>query len=250
MWILVVGSPQLVERHEGGLQVLRELGCRVRAADLWEPLENDEVLGKDPPAAVLVEVLDQIEAGRAALARLRAAPPLAEVPILAAARAQRQLGHGSVLVAILKELGVRMRLRLLVVSATEESQRFWLRQGLHTPAHCEGAIRVALRKLDQSERRGFANSIKMAMELPTSRGSGHVDKVLKRISRRAARSSRALTPAEAPGVLGYTDVNQMGNFVLEADGRKRPVLYGPTERLGVNVPYNKLEAFPVSATRG
>lgn len=84
MWILVVGSPQLIERTDGGLAILRELGCRVRAADLWDPLENDEALGKDPPAAVLVEVLDQVEAGRAALGRLRAAPPLAEIPILAA----------------------------------------------------------------------------------------------------------------------------------------------------------------------
>jgi DNA-binding response OmpR family regulator len=84
MWILVVGSPQLVERNDGGLAILRDLGCRVRAADLWDPLEDDEALGKSPPAAVLVEVLDQVEGGRAALARLRAAPPLAKVPILAA----------------------------------------------------------------------------------------------------------------------------------------------------------------------
>lgn len=84
MWILVVGSPQTADRADGGVATLRELGCRVRAADLWDPLENDEQLGKDPPAAVLVEALDQVEAGRAALARLRAAPPLAEVPILAA----------------------------------------------------------------------------------------------------------------------------------------------------------------------
>jgi two-component system alkaline phosphatase synthesis response regulator PhoP len=84
MWILVVGSQQLVEREDGGLAILRELGCRVRSADLWDPLEHDEEITKDPPAAVLVEVLDQVEAGRAALARLRAAPPLAEVPVLAA----------------------------------------------------------------------------------------------------------------------------------------------------------------------
>lgn len=84
MWILVVGSPQLRDRADGGLAILRELGCRVRAADLWDSLEDDAALGKDPPAAVLVEVLDQVEAGRAALARLRAAPQLAEVPILAA----------------------------------------------------------------------------------------------------------------------------------------------------------------------
>jgi DNA-binding response OmpR family regulator len=84
MWILVVASPQLVERAEGGLATLRELGCRVRAADLWDPLEEDEDLRREPPAVVLVEVLDQIEAGRAALKRLRAAAPLADVPVLAA----------------------------------------------------------------------------------------------------------------------------------------------------------------------
>lgn len=84
MWILVVASPQLIDRREGGLAVLRELGCRVRAADLWEPLENDEGLSKEPPAAVLIEVLDHVEAGRAALARIRAAVPLAEVPVLGA----------------------------------------------------------------------------------------------------------------------------------------------------------------------
>jgi DNA-binding response OmpR family regulator len=84
MWVLVVGSPQLVRRVEGGLAILRELGCRVRAADFWDPLEHDETLRKDPPGAVLVEALDQVEAGRAALARLRASPPLADVPILIA----------------------------------------------------------------------------------------------------------------------------------------------------------------------
>jgi DNA-binding response OmpR family regulator len=84
MWILVVGSPQLASRADGGAAVLRELGCRVRSADLWDPLEDDETLLGDPPAAVLVEVLDQVEAGRAAVARLRAAAPLADVPILAA----------------------------------------------------------------------------------------------------------------------------------------------------------------------
>lgn len=84
MWILVVASPQLVERAEGGLATLRELGCRVRAADLWDPLEADESLRREPPAVVLVEVLDQVEAGRAALKRLRDAAPLADVPILAA----------------------------------------------------------------------------------------------------------------------------------------------------------------------
>ena len=67
-----------------------------------------------------------------------------EVPILAADRSLRQLGHGSILVAILKELGSRLRLRLLVVSATQESQRFLLRQGLHAAAHCQVCASVCL----------------------------------------------------------------------------------------------------------
>jgi DNA-binding response OmpR family regulator len=83
MWILVVGAPQLIERPEGGAATLRELGCRVETADLWDRLDAPG-LAEDPPTAVLVEALDQVDAGRAALVRLRAAPPLLEVPILAA----------------------------------------------------------------------------------------------------------------------------------------------------------------------
>ena len=173
-----------------------------------------------------------------------------EVPILAAARTQRIQGHGSILVAILKDLGSQLGLRLMIVSATQESMRFWLRQGLHTPAHCQGAMRAALRKIDQSARRGFANSISMAMELPARQGSASVSRVLRRLHRRASKSARALTPSDAPGALGYTDVNAVGNFFLQPDGRKRPVTYSAAERLAVNVPYNKLEAFPVSARRG
>ena len=84
------------------------------------------------------------------------------------------------------------------------------------------------------------------MELPTVRGSmgGHISRVLKRIDRRPLRSSRALTASEAPSALGFSDVNHIGNFTF-CNGRRRPIAYGPTERLAVNVPYNKLEAFPV-----
>lgn len=83
MWILVVGAPQGVERPEGGAAILRELGCRVQTTDLWERLDA-AALAEDPPTAVLVEALEEVDAGRAALVRLRACPPLAEVPILVA----------------------------------------------------------------------------------------------------------------------------------------------------------------------
>jgi DNA-binding response OmpR family regulator len=83
MWILIIGAPQQVERAEGGAAILRELGCRVKVVDLWDRLDTDN-LGDVAPAAVLVEALDQVDAGRAALLRLRAVPALAEVPILCA----------------------------------------------------------------------------------------------------------------------------------------------------------------------
>lgn len=81
MWILVVGAPQVIERPEGGAAVLRDLGCRVQMADLWDRIDAPP---GDPPTAVLVEALDQVDAGRAALVRLRAEATLAEAPVLVA----------------------------------------------------------------------------------------------------------------------------------------------------------------------
>ena len=62
VWILVVGAPQVIERPEGGAAVLRDLGCRVQMADLWDRIDAPP---GDPPTAVLVEALDQVDAGRA-----------------------------------------------------------------------------------------------------------------------------------------------------------------------------------------
>lgn len=81
MWILVVGPEGLLEREDGAAAALRELGCRVRTRNLWESFDDSE-MHDDPPTVVLVEALDQVDAGRAALVRLRAARPLVEVPIL------------------------------------------------------------------------------------------------------------------------------------------------------------------------
>jgi DNA-binding response OmpR family regulator len=83
MWILVVGRSDQLERVEGGVATLRDLGCRVRALDLWDAVD-EAALAEEPPTAVLVEALDQVDAGRAALSRLRAVAPLAEVPTIAA----------------------------------------------------------------------------------------------------------------------------------------------------------------------
>lgn len=81
MWILTVGKEASLERPEGGVASLRELGCRVRTMDLWDPVD-EAALAEKPPAVVLVEALDEVDAGRAALVRLRAVPVLVEVPIL------------------------------------------------------------------------------------------------------------------------------------------------------------------------
>jgi DNA-binding response OmpR family regulator len=83
MWILVVGSSSSLQRKDGGAAALSELGCRVRSADLWDSLD---AFGADPepPAAILVEAMDQYDAGKAALVRIRAVEALAEVPCLVA----------------------------------------------------------------------------------------------------------------------------------------------------------------------
>lgn len=82
MWILVVGPEGLLEREEGAANVLRELGCRVRTATLWDRFD-DVAPSDDPPTVVLVEAIDQVDAGRAALVRLRAEPSLLETPVIA-----------------------------------------------------------------------------------------------------------------------------------------------------------------------
>lgn len=83
MWILVVGPTAALEGNEGGVAILRQLGCRVRTADLWDPIDHD-TLQRDPPTAVMVEAQDEVDAGRAALLRIRAVPALADVPVLLA----------------------------------------------------------------------------------------------------------------------------------------------------------------------
>jgi DNA-binding response OmpR family regulator len=95
MWVLVIGSSAILQRDEGGLSVLKELGCRVKSHDLWDDLDEPAFLDQ-PPAAILVEALDQFDAGRAALMRIRAVSTLAEVPSLVAVtvgQAQRLDGN-------------------------------------------------------------------------------------------------------------------------------------------------------------
>ena len=79
----------------------------------------------------------------AAVFELHAAANVLEIPIFASSRAHRQQGNGSVLLALLVELAVRhLNAKVLVVSATNESRRFWLSMGLHVAAHCLSLIHI------------------------------------------------------------------------------------------------------------
>ena len=78
-----MGSPELVRQPGGGAATLSDLGCAVRVFDLWDGLDA-AALAADPPAAALIEARDEVEAGRAALSRLRAVAPLREVPMIVA----------------------------------------------------------------------------------------------------------------------------------------------------------------------
>ena len=57
VWILVVGSESGAAREGGAVDVLQQLGCNVRATDLWASLDDEE-LRRDPPTAVLIEALE------------------------------------------------------------------------------------------------------------------------------------------------------------------------------------------------
>ncbi len=74
-YVAVVGHGPLLERPDGGAQVLRELGARVRTLDLWDDPVNlveddDEELGIHP-RAFLFEALDRPDLAIAALRAVR-----------------------------------------------------------------------------------------------------------------------------------------------------------------------------------
>ena len=58
-------------------------GCTTRATDLWDALD-ESALAADPPAAILIEAEDEVDAGRAVLARFKRVDALADVPTVCA----------------------------------------------------------------------------------------------------------------------------------------------------------------------
>ena len=105
----------------------------------------------------------------AAVVHLHVSTAAIEVPIFATAKACRRQGHGSTLLALLLGFGRKLGVTTLIVSATDESRAFWLKQGLHTLQFCTSRERGAVRALDQAGLlRGFANSHLMARGVPDS----------------------------------------------------------------------------------
>ena len=80
----------------------------------------------------------------AAVVEMHPSDAIFEVPILASARAHRQQGYGSVLVALLRELAIQLRCGMFVISATDESRQFWMRQGSDAAPVCDSMRRPLL----------------------------------------------------------------------------------------------------------
>lgn len=79
MWILVVGSPAALARDGSAADTLAQLGCEIRTMDLWDHLEDVE---ERPPSAIFIEALDEVDAARAALIRVRRVDVLSQLPAL------------------------------------------------------------------------------------------------------------------------------------------------------------------------
>jgi len=83
VWILVVGPERAISSPDGAVETLQGLGCTVKVADIWDPLEGPE-LTDPPPTAIMIEAMEEVDAARAALLRLRAVGALAKIPAVIA----------------------------------------------------------------------------------------------------------------------------------------------------------------------
>ena len=184
----------------------------------------------------------------AAVVEMHAAQSVFEVPILAVSRHARQQGHGSVLLALLLELASsHLSAAILVVSATEDSRRFWLAQGLHDLPHCDAPVAAAMRALSQrGARYGFFETTLMAMAFPEPPGTPGelVARARARLSERAPAQRQGVAAARAAEMLGYEELGERGpSFALGADGARTVVTHYSDPR-PVHVPYARLLAHP------
>ena len=180
-----------------------------------------------------------------------------EVPILATERTSRRQGRGGLLVALLLGFARALALRTLVISATEESRAFWVKQGLHTAARCATAEKTALRLVRACGIvHGFANSALMACPVATKGAPSErhrLGEARKAVQQRRG-PQRTLTAGlswrRAAERFKYVDINEAGSFWRLADGSHQQVEYAAQERLPAEfewVPYGRLEgALPPS----
>jgi DNA-binding response OmpR family regulator len=81
MRVWVIGRGDVHASAESAANVLGDLGCMVVQLDLWDAMgEIDDAL--PAPHAIVIEALDQVDAARAALERLRESARLVAAPIL------------------------------------------------------------------------------------------------------------------------------------------------------------------------
>ena len=185
----------------------------------------------------------------AAVFELHAAANVLEIPIFASSRMHRQRGHGSVLLALLTELAVRhLDARVLVVSATSESRRFWLSMGLHVSTHCPPPVASALRYLKQHgfvAMGFFASTTQMAKSLPPAVGEPG-DLVQVALQRAASKTGTrpGLSAACVADALGYSDLPAgTPSYVISCDGARVPLGHGKAGECPIHLQPWRLQAF-------
>ena len=169
--------------------------------------------------------------------------------ILASSRNHRQEGHGSVLFALVMELGAQLGLRIVVVSATVVSRRFWLAQGLHAMGHLDAHVSQALRALAQSGVRygRFSDTTQMARSIPVVDAPGGLVAAAIHKGNEKTPVSRGVAPVKAAEMLHYEDLPPgSSSFLVDPLTRARfPLAYEGVASKAIHVAYGKLQAYQV-----
>ena len=251
------GYTYTIGGHEAGgpdaTRVLREVEIDHSALELKQQFAAARrvVLSRD----------GRVVAAAIAEAHTSASPGVLEIPILASNRAFRQQGNGSVLVALLMELGAMLDLKVLVISATHESRRFWLGQGLHVASgvgnpHLDPRAATALRTLAQHGVRygRFSDTTQMARMIPPCEAPGSLIGVATRRAHQKTPTERGLTAAKAAEHLDYEDMppGAPSFYVLGGahGGTRVAVNAPPAEAKAGHVKLSNLQAFPTGLGGG
>ena len=99
----------------------------------------------------------------AAVVQMHASRHVLEVPIFASRKSSRKQGHGSALAMLLLGIGRVLGMRSVIISATDESRAFWIKQGFHVASFSAPSEKTAMRALEQAGLvHAFSNSVLMA----------------------------------------------------------------------------------------